>query len=99
MAEEAIVPETVLRQAPGVVLRRVAGEILLIPVKGKVADLQRIYVLNAVGERIWSGMARPRPLREIAGDVATAYDVTKEAAESDAREFAAELLEAGLVTR
>jgi hypothetical protein len=99
MTEDAIILETVLHQAPGIVMRRIAGEILLIPVKGRVADLQRVFVLNPVGERIWTGLAQPRPLGELAAEIADLYDVAKEKAQSDALEFVAELLEAGLATR
>lgn len=99
MVERAELLEAVHRQAPGVVLRRVAGEILLIPVKGKVADMERIFVLNPTGELVWEGLARPCPLREIVDEITAAYDVTEETAEADALEFVEELLKAGLVSR
>lgn len=91
--------DAALCRAPEVVLRRIAGETLLIPVKGKVADMRRIFVLNAVGERIWSALGESRPLRDIAREITETFDVAPELAAADAAEFVAQLLDAGLVTR
>ena len=48
-----------------VVLRDVAGEKLLIPVKGRLADLQNIFVLEGLGEWVWEQLDGVRELEEI----------------------------------
>ena len=52
------------------VTRQIAGETLIMPVAGRVADLESIYVLNEVASRIWQLSVRrppriklPRPWR------------------------------------
>ena len=41
------------------VTRQIAGETLIMPVAGRVADLESIYVLNEVGSRIWQLVGSP----------------------------------------
>ena len=38
---------------PAFVYRRIADECLLVPIRQKVVDLQYIYVLSPVANRIW----------------------------------------------
>jgi len=99
MVERSDTLAAIFHQTPDIVVRHIAGEILLIPVKGKVADMQRVFVLNPIGERIWQGIAEERPFAEIVDGIVASYEVTKETAASDALDFLTELLEAGLATR
>ena len=99
MTERADILTAIFHQTPDIVVRRIAGEILLIPVKGKIADLQRVFVLNPIGERIWRGIAESRPIGEIVDEIVASYEVTRETAQSDVLEFLTELREAGLATR
>ena len=81
-----------------VVCRKIAGELFLVPIKGKIADMQNIFALTAVAEYIWDRLDGRKNLNEIEEEVAGRFDVGKEQAESDAREFIMELMEAGLIT-
>ena len=38
---------------PNIVARKIAGEMVLVPIKHNVGDLACIYNLNEVGARIW----------------------------------------------
>ncbi len=40
-------------RSQSVVSRRVAGETLIVPVRGKVGDLASIYSFNGTGSLIW----------------------------------------------
>lgn len=77
--------------------RKVAGEAFLIPVRGKLADLQRIFALNPVAEFIWSQVDGRRPLAEIATTVVEEFDVDEATAHKDIAPFIATLLEANLI--
>ena len=81
-----------------VISRKIAGELFLVPVKGKVADMENIFALTAVAEYIWDRLDGRKSLNEIMNNVADRFDVEQEQAESDIREFIMELIGAGLIT-
>lgn len=89
--------DRVWRRRDDAVFRRVAGESLVIPVRGKLADMQRIFALNPLAEFVWERIDGVRSLADIARDVVEAYDVSAEEAGRDLAEFAGELAGAGLV--
>jgi coenzyme PQQ synthesis protein D (PqqD) len=69
------------------VTRRIAGETLLVPVTGRVADLDAIYTLNEVGSFIWHLIDGRRSAQAIAEAVSAEYDVTLERAALDVDEL------------
>jgi len=81
-----------------VVSRKIAGELFLVPVKGKMADMENIFTLTAVAEYIWDRLDGRKSLNEILNNVVDRFDVEHEQAESDIREFIMELMGAGLIT-
>jgi hypothetical protein len=81
-----------------VVSRKIAGELFLVPVKGKMADMENIFTLTAVAEYIWDRLDGQKSLNEILNNVVDRFDVEHEQAESDIREFIMELIGAGLIT-
>ena len=89
--------EQVWVRSRAVVSRTIAGETLIVPVRGKVGDLASIYSFNETGSLIWRLLEMPRTLIEIADAIAREFDVGREPAESDAIGFLRELLSVGLV--
>src|SRR5262245_34102725 len=79
------------------VTRRIAGETLILPVTGHVANLDSIYVMNDVGSRIWDLLGTPMPVEQIASTLSAEFDVTVERAGEDVREFLGMLSERGLI--
>jgi hypothetical protein len=77
--------------------RRIAGETLIVPVRGSVGDLDAIYTLNEIGSRVWQLMDEPRTVKEIAVVISAEYDVTEAEAERDVSELLASMEAAGLV--
>jgi hypothetical protein len=88
--------ETVLRKRADVVSRDVAGETILVPVRGDLADLQKIFTLTPVAAHIWESLDGERNLRDILDGVVDAFEVGRQEAEKDLHEFADELLASGL---
>lgn len=88
----------VWRRSRDVVSRTIAGEFLLVPIRGKLVDLQKIYAMNAVGEFIWQSLDERRDITEISCALSERFEVTTEQAEADIREFLAVLRDAGLVS-
>jgi hypothetical protein len=77
--------------------RRIAGETLIVPVRGSVGDLDAIYTLNEIGSRIWQLMDEQHTVKQIAGAISAEYDVTEAEAERDVLELLASMEAAGLV--
>ncbi len=93
--DDARVPE----RAPGVMLRRIAGQAMLIPVTGELVDLQRIYALNETGSLVWERADGSRTVADIARGVADATEGAERAAVArDVRDFVTRLAAEGLVT-
>lgn len=86
----------VYRRQDHVLSRHVVGETLLVPVRGKLADLQRLFTLNPVAEFVWERLDGARSVAQIAGEVSDAFDVTREQAEKDIGDFVQRLAEDGL---
>ena len=80
-----------------VVSRVVAGETLIVPIRGKVGDLASIYSFNEVGSLIWRMLETPKQLSELVTAVEKTYDVRMERAEQDVAGFLKEVLAVGLV--
>jgi len=83
--------------SPDVVHRRVAGESILVPIRGNVADMQRLYALDAVAEFAWERLDGTLKGDTIAEQITAAFDVDLERASADLRRFLGDLLEEGLI--
>jgi hypothetical protein len=89
----------VFARREGIVLREVAGEHLLVPIRSDVADMRAIFALNRVGLVVWELLDGTRGLDGILGEVLARFDVTAEEASVDLRAFVERLCAAGLVER
>ena len=89
--------EQVFVRSQSVVSRTVAGETLIVPVRGRVGDLASIYSFNETGSLIWNALEKPTALCEIVDAMAQEFQVTREQAECDAVRFVNEMSSVGLV--
>src|SRR5216684_194779 len=80
-----------------VVSRRVSGETLIVPVRGKVGDLASIYRFNEVASLIWQWLEMPRDVSDLVSAVEREYDVDPQQAQQDVSKFLNEMLSVGLV--
>ena len=80
-----------------VVSRVVAGETLIVPVRGKVGDLASIYSFNETGSLIWKLLDTPLTVRAIVGAVAEEYQVDTEKVRQDVSRFLSEMRAVGLI--
>ena len=85
------------KKSGDVVHREIAGERILVPVRGNVADMQKLFVLEGVGEFVWDKLDGELSATEIAGFVAEKFDVDEVTAEKDVSLFIDELLKNELV--
>ncbi|MGA2643532.1 MAG: PqqD family protein [Candidatus Sulfotelmatobacter sp.] len=84
-------------RSQSVVSRRIAGETLIVPVRGKVGDLASIYSFNQTGSLIWQALETPQGLAALIGSIQQEYAVGYEQAEQDVKQFLNDTLSAGLV--
>ncbi len=80
-----------------VVSRVVGGETLIVPIRGKVGDLASIYSFNETGSLVWRLMETPTTLPDLVAAVAQEYDVERQRAEQDVRQFVSDMQSVGLV--
>jgi len=97
-AECAAEPRVYLR-SKAVVSRLIAGETLVVPIRGKVGDLASIYSFNETGSFLWAALDQPRSLEDLASLLHQSYEVTWEDAQRDASAFVEEMEAAGLLAQ
>jgi len=89
--------EQLFTRSRSVVSRVVAGETLIVPVRGKVGDLASIYSFNATGSLIWQLLDSPRSLSDLIDAVERTYQVEPEQAQQDVTQFLNDMRSAGLL--
>jgi hypothetical protein len=90
-------PEQIFTRSRSVVSRVVAGETLIVPVRGKVGDLASIYSFNGTGSLIWKLLDAPRSLADLIDAVEHEYAVTQEQAQKDVTQFLNDMFSVGLL--
>ena len=86
------------KKAGEIVSRPIAGETILVPVSGRLADMQRIFALNPAAEFIWKRLDGEKDLSAIRNEILEHFEVGEEQAERDIKEFISELLKEKLIT-
>jgi hypothetical protein len=81
------------------VTRSIADEIVVVPVRGQVGDLDAIYNLNEVGAFIWEQFDGWKSGNEIVEAVCGEFEVARAQAEKEISEFIAALEVAGMIER
>ncbi len=87
----------VFEKSGQIVTRKIADETLVVPIRGELANMQRIFSLNPVAEFVWEHLDGERSLEDIRREVISCFDVAKELAETDILEFIDELIKAELI--
>jgi len=89
------------QRAAGVIARRVAGEMVLVPVAPRTNDPEfksaRLYVLNDSGEYLWSLLDTPQTTADLARNLTLTFETTAGRAHSDVDVFLAALRDIGAV--
>ncbi len=79
------------------VIRRIADETLLIPIRGQAADLDAIYVLNDTAAFLWSQLETTGDVAVLSAALREAFEVSQEQAAQDVTDFLAALEESGII--
>ncbi len=84
---------------PNLIFRRIVDELVLVPVRQDVADMNCIYTMNRVGAFIWDKLDGGSALGDLQAAVAGEYDAEPESIGADLLDFIGELEAAGAVRR
>jgi len=79
------------QRSASIVAREIAGEMILVPIRHNVGDLESIYTLNETAAYIWSLIDGQRTVREIRDKVVAEFEVEEKEAEQDLFELLAQL--------
>src|SRR5215470_8968741 len=96
MSEALLCPAKYVRSSR-VVSREIAGETLVVPIRGGVGDLDAIFSFNPLGTDLWQLLQSGSTVEEMVSWVVERYDVTAEQASCDIQQFVGELTRSGLV--
>lgn len=91
--------EDVYVKQDDLVFRNVGGEAMIIPVKGKLADMRNIYTLTTVAEFVWKNIENSASVGEILDKILEEFDVSRDEAEKDLKELFSDLLDNDLIEK
>ncbi len=74
------------------IMRVIAGDIILVPVGKSVLEHNGLFVLNEVSGEIWKLLTEGKEPEQIVSALAEAYDAPLETIQADVEEFLAELV-------
>ena len=87
----------VFRHGDSLVARDLAGEKVIIPVRGKVGDLGSIYTLNAVANDVWNLLDGKRRLCDVVNQLQQEYEVDPQTLSNDIQNLIRDLHQEGLI--
>jgi hypothetical protein len=80
-----------------VVSRQIEGELIIVPVRRGVGDMNSLYTLNSVGSVLWDFMAEEHSLPEMVQRICDEFEVSASQAKSDIQSFLDSMLEEKLI--
>lgn len=93
----AVSRNAILRPAGEIVRREIAGETILVPVRGRTADMRRIFSLNPTAAFVWERLDGRRRVADLLAELEEAFDTPPEGARADVEAFLARALAEGLL--
>jgi hypothetical protein len=87
----------VYQKSPNIVSRRIADEVVLVPIGRNLGDVECLYVLNEVGAFIWERIDGQRSLEALRDSVIEAFAVSEQQAQEDLLALFDHLREIGAV--
>jgi coenzyme PQQ biosynthesis protein PqqD len=87
----------VYERSDSLVTRDLAGEKIIVPVRGKVGDLNNIFTLNAVANDIWALLDGKRTVADIIEKLEQEYEIDRPTLANDVCRVLDELSSEGLV--
>ena len=89
----------IFKRKDDVVTRNIAGETLLVPIKGELAGMEKLFAVEDVAAFIWEQFDGSNSLKTIHKKIMRHYDSTEEQARQDLLAFVDILRNAGLLVQ
>lgn len=83
--------ETRIKRSDNFIFRKVVNEMVLVPIKQDVAQLEHIFTLNEVGAFVWDMLSKSSTIEELQQAVLEEFDVEPAIAQQDLQTFLDEL--------
>jgi len=80
-----------------VVARQIEGELIIVPIRRGVGDMNSLYTLNPVGSVLWEFMAEEHSLPEMVTRICDEFEVTAAQAKTDIQTFLDSMLQEKLI--
>jgi Coenzyme PQQ synthesis protein D (PqqD) len=80
-----------------VVARKIQGELIIVPVRRGVGDLNSLYTMNPVGAALWDFLTEGHTVGEMVERVCDEFEVTAAEAQRDIAVFLDSLVEEKLI--
>lgn len=88
----------IYKKNPNFVARKIADEIILVPIKKEAADFEAIYNLNNdVSVRIWELIDGKRTISDIENKLLEEFLVSRDKLEKDLKDFIKDLKKIGAI--
>lgn len=82
-----------------VVGRKIDGELIIVPIRSGVGDLNSLYTLNPVGSVLWDFMTEGHTIPEMVQRICDEFEVTATEAQKDIESFLDSLMEEKLIQK
>jgi hypothetical protein len=89
--------DRLVKKDSSVVSRKIADEVILIPIKRKAGEIDCLYALNEVGARIWELIDGERPLHALRDALIEEFEVSDTEAKEDLTMLIEQLKEIGAI--
>ena len=89
--------QRIVQKAPSIVSRRIADEMILVPISHKVGEIDCLYTLNEVGALIWDLIDGQRSLVPIRDAIVEEFEVSETEAQEDLLMLIEQLKEIGAI--
>lgn len=96
--------ETIYKKNTGIVKRKIADEVILVPVgnmgnaDNSIETQQKIFSLNGVGEYVYECIDGVKTVEQILAEIFDNFDVSLEQAQTDVVEFIESLAEQNIIS-
>ena len=87
------------RKDPDMVSREIAGEVILVPIRSNVGDLESVYTLNETAALAWALFDGSLTVNQIQYKIVSEYEVDEDEAGRDLIELIQQLEEIGAIVR
>ena len=77
--------------------RRIADEVILVPIRRKLGEVECLYALNEVGARIWDLIDAKRSLDALRAAIVEEYEVSETEAQEDLMTLIEQLKDIGAI--